>query len=116
MTNRYFVSIYLDEDVSPVLAAVLRSRNIVAMSAHEAGRRGATDEEQLAFATEREMAVLTHNRIDFEKLAEAYARAGRRHCGIIIAVRRPVQAIGGRLLKLLDEVSADEMDGQVYYV
>jgi len=62
------------------------------------------------------MAILTHNRVDFERLAEEYRVAGRHHAGIIISVRRPPYEVTRRLLVLLNQVTAEEMDDQVMYI
>jgi len=114
--SRLFISVYLDEDVSVLLATLLRSRAYVAMTTQEAGHTGRSDAEQLAFATNGLMAILTHNRDDFEILARDYIASGRNHCGIIVAVRRPPYDIARRLLALLDRVTADEMDNQLLYI
>jgi hypothetical protein len=38
------------------------------------------------------------------------------HYGIIFAVRRPPQEIARRLLVILNQVTADEMENQVRYI
>jgi hypothetical protein len=60
--------------------------------------------------------MVTHNRNDFERLANDYRAGGKIHCGIIIAVRRSPYELARRLLALLDRISADEMDNQVLYI
>lgn len=60
--------------------------------------------------------MLTHNRDDFVRLAEEYFAEGRKHCGIIIAVRRPVQEIVRRLMAILNQTTADEMENQLIYI
>ena len=111
-----FARLYLDEDVSVVLADLLRARGFDAVTTLEAGRLAAKDEEQLVYATEQRMALLTHNRADFEALHLRYLAAGQEHCGIIVAVRRRPPAILRTLLPLLDRLSADEVRGQMLYV
>ena len=86
------------------------------MTTQEAGQVGRSDAEQLAFATERQMAILTHNRDDFAALAGQYHSVARIHCGIIIAVRRPPYEIARRLLALMDRVTAEETDNQLLYI
>ncbi len=114
--SRLFISLYLDEDVSVLIARLLRSRALAVLTTTEAGQRCKTDAEQLAFATDRQMAILTHNHADFEELARQYASAGQTHCGIIVAVRRSPYEIVRRLLVLIDQVTADEMDNQLLYI
>jgi predicted nuclease of predicted toxin-antitoxin system len=114
--SRLFVSLYLDEDVSVLIATLIRSGAFEAMTTQDAAATGSSDAEQLAFAAERQMAILTHNRVDFENLAREYIASGKSHSGIIIAVRRPPYEIARRLLALLNRVDAEEMDNQVFYV
>lgn len=111
-----FAGLYLDEDVSVVIAAMLRARGHVAMTTLEANRSAFSDREQLEFAAQNGMVLLTHNRADFEKLASEYLASTRHHAGIIIAVRRREGDIVRRLLTLLDQVTADEFQNQVFYV
>ena len=61
-------------------------------------------------------ALLTHNRADFEALHGTYHAAGQHHAGIIIAVRHPPYEIVRRLLLILNQVTADEMDDQLRYI
>ncbi|MBW4491696.1 MAG: DUF5615 family PIN-like protein [Oscillatoria princeps RMCB-10] len=114
--NRIFIGLYLDEDVNVILADLLRNRGFEALSAREAGQLGKTDEEQLAHAISQGLTLLTHNRVDFEALAQAYFAANQEHCGIIFAVRRPAQEILRRLLVILNQVTVDEMKNQVRYI
>jgi hypothetical protein len=114
--NRLFVEFYLDEDVDVLVAELLRSRGFLARTTLEAGRLGSTDEQQLAFAAGEEMAVLTHNRAEFEELAEHYFVAGRTHWGIVISVRRSPYEIASRLFGILNSITADEMRNQLIYI
>ena len=91
--NRLFVELYLDEDVDVLVAELLRAYGFSAITAQEAGRRQKNDADQLAYAVSQRRAFLTHNRDDFEDLAQGYFEAGRTHYGIILAVRRPPQEI-----------------------
>jgi predicted nuclease of predicted toxin-antitoxin system len=114
--SRLFISIYLDEDVSVLIAKLIRSRGLIALTTQESGQLGKTDTEQFTFAIGRQMAVLTHNRADFEELAREYNFAGKNHSGIIIAVRRPPYEIARRVLTIQNKMTADEMDNQVVYI
>ena len=111
-----FIELYLDEDVDVLLATLLQARGFVARTTVEAGLRGATDEQQLTHAAEHGLALLTHNRADFEGLAARWLASARRHAGILIAVRRPVHDLARRLLVVLNDVAADEMGDQVRYL
>lgn len=114
--SRLFISLYLDEDVSTLIAELVKRRGFQAGTARDAGKLGLSDVEQLAYASEQRMAILTHNRADFEALARRYIAGGKLHSGIIIAVRRPVHEVSRRLLSLLNQVTADEMENQLLYI
>ena len=108
-----FASIYLDEDVDVLLADLLRSRGLGALTARDAGRLRRSDADQLAVAAANDMAILTYNRGDFEALHREYLDLGRTHGGILIAVRRPPRLILEHLLRLLDQLTADELQNHL---
>ncbi len=114
--SRLFIELYLDEDVSVLIAELLRVRGFMAQTTQEAGRKNTSDEDQLAYAVSQQRAVLTHNRDDFAALAQRYFADGRKHYGIIIAVRRPPQEIATRLMTILNQTTADEMEDQIIYI
>jgi hypothetical protein len=60
--------------------------------------------------------LLTHNRVDFEKLLIDYFDENKTHYGIIIASRHPIQEIFDRTLTVLNQISFDEMVNQVIYI
>jgi hypothetical protein len=110
--SRLFIQPYLDEDVS-VLATLLRVRSFDVRTTLEAGNLGANDQEQLAYAAANDMAILTHNRVDFEKLANQWLADRKTHGGIIISVRRPPHEIVRRLLVIMNDVTAEEFQNQL---
>ena len=64
--NRFFIELYLDEDVDVLVADLLRARGFVATTTRDAGKLQASDAEQMACAVGRQETLLTHNRADFE--------------------------------------------------
>jgi predicted nuclease of predicted toxin-antitoxin system len=114
--RRLFIELYLDEDVDVLVGELLRARGFAAITTREAGQLGKSDEQQLAYAASKGMALLTHNRVDFEALARAYYEAGKAHYGIILASRHPAHEVVRRLLLILNQVAADEMQDQVRYI
>ena len=86
--SQLFVELYLDEDVSVLVARILRSRGFTAVTTQEAGQVANSDSEQLAYAIRKNKTLLTHNRVDFEQLSQEYFRTNRNHKGLIIAIRR----------------------------
>jgi hypothetical protein len=114
--NRLFIHLYLDEDVDVLVAHLLRGRGFDATTTIDAGQLGSPDEQQLLYAARNEMAVLTHNREDFEALATRFYETGRTHSGIFIATRHPPQRVVQRMLILLDDITAEEMVNQLIYL
>ena len=111
-----FIKLYLDEDVSSVVAELLRARGFEAVTTQEAGLLRNTDAAQLAHAVSLAAAFLTHNRSDFELLVQQYFSNQQSHYGMIIAVQRPPHEIVRRLLFILNHVTADEMKNQLRYI
>ena len=113
---RLFIELYLDEDVSVLVARLVRSQGFVATTVMDEGQTGKTDAEQLVYAISRRKTSLTHNRADFEALGRQNAETGQLHCGIIIATRQTPHEITRRLLAILNDVTADEMENQLRYI
>ena len=114
--NHLFIDLYLDEDVNVLIADLVRARGFRVTTTQAARQIGTTDVNQLAFATSQGKAILTHNRVDFEALAQRYFEEKKAHGGIIIAVRRPPKELCRRVLTLLDSVTADEIENQIRYI
>ncbi len=114
--SQLFIRLYLDEDVSSLVAKLLRSRGFEVRTTAEAGQLGRSDAEQLSYAAENKLTLVTHNRIHFEQLAADYFASSRKHAGVIIAVRRRDPELTRRLLKILNYVAADEIEDQVLYI
>ncbi len=70
----------------------------------------------MVYAVRQQRVLLTHNRDDFARLAQEYFAAGNKHYGIVIAVRRTPHEIVARLMTILNQVTADEMQDQVVYI
>ena len=111
-----FIELYLDEDVDVLVADLVRARGFVAVTTRDAGYLGANDLGQLSFAASQQKTLLTHNRGHFERLATDFQAAGQRHNGIIIAVRHPPYELLRRLLRILNNVPAEEMRDQLRYI
>lgn len=111
-----FVKTYLDENISVIVAEILRSRGFQAITTQEVGNKGLSDGSQLEFASQQKMAILTHDRVDFEDLAKNYFARGKNHHGIIIAYHRKPNLIAERFLIVLNRVTADEMRNQIIYI
>jgi predicted nuclease of predicted toxin-antitoxin system len=111
-----FISLYLDEDVNVLVADLLKARGFDAITARSAGQLKASDAEQFDYAVSQTRTLVTHNRTDFEELVQTYFDLGQTHYGVIFAVRRSPQEIAQRLMVILNQVTADEMQNQVRYI
>ncbi len=98
--------LYLDEDVYQAVAVGLRRRGFDVKSTAEAGRQGATDEEQLQFASSERRAIFTFNRGNFARLHGDWLSEGRRHCGIVVSPQVGVGAVVRCLSRLLADRDA----------
>jgi predicted nuclease of predicted toxin-antitoxin system len=75
---------YLDEDISPKVANILRDYQVDAVSTHEAKRTQTSDREQLEYAASGGMSMVTRNRDDFVRLTVQFFNELRPHCGVLI--------------------------------
>jgi hypothetical protein len=78
------VTLYLDEDLSPRVAELLRQRGLDAVRAHEAGQAGRLDLEHLRFATREERCLVTRNLADFVEIVRDLVNRQESHAGIIL--------------------------------
>ena len=78
------MKVYLDEDLSPAIAAILRKDGVDAVSAHEVGNVQLDDRAQLAWATGQGRAIVTANVKDFVRLAHEAVATNTEHAGIVL--------------------------------
>jgi hypothetical protein len=114
--DRLFIELYLDEDVNVLVAKLLQGRGFSATTTRAEGQLQNSDAEQLAFAVSEQKTFLTHNRADYDALAEKYLEEGKTHYGIILAVRHPPYELVRRLMRILNNLTADEMENQIRYI
>ncbi len=111
-----FIRLYLDEDVQKRVAPALRLRGFDATSAHELHRKGLSDEEQLSFSAVERRTIFTYNTSDFLQLHLEWLRLTKEHAGIIVSDQLPMGDVTRRLLNLINQVTADEMHNQIYWL
>lgn len=63
-----------------------------------------------------ERCLLTHNRVDFERLHLDYMTEGKQHSGIIVIPQKNPYEIAQRVAILLNTLTADEIANQLLYV
>jgi len=110
-----FAKVYVDEDVDVLVATLLLAQGLDATTVRDREMLGKLDDEQLAYATSIERCILTHNRVDFERLHLQYIDDGREHSGIIIVPRKSVYEIVQRVGILLNILTFDEIYNQLLY-
>ena len=94
----------------------LRRQNFEAYTAVESGLLGVSDEQQLAFAASHGRVLLTHNRDDFIQLDVAWRESNRPHAGLLLAQMQPPQDVARRVARILDSLSADELENLLLFV
>ena len=102
---------YLDEDISPKVAQLLREGGVDAVSAHEKDMRGVSDEEQLEEAAKEERALVTRNRDDFILLSVRFFEDLKPHHGLIIVPHSIPGSDFNLLARLLSEYAQEHPKG-----
>ena len=111
-----YIHLYFDEDVSAGIVDNLRTRGFDVLSSRDADTLGKPDNEQMFYAVSLSRAIVTHNRADFETQHREFLENGLKHFGVIIAKRRRDAEVVARLLSLLDDATAQEMENQLRYI
>ena len=111
-----YIHLYFDEDVSVGIVENLRTRGFDVLSARDADTLGKSDDDQMLYAISLHRAVVTHNRVDFEKQHTKFLERGMKHFGVIIARRRKDAEVVSKLLALLDSATAEEIQNQLRYI
>lgn len=102
---------YLDEDLSPKIAEILRKSGINALSAHQAGMCEVSDQRQLEFASGEKRCLVTRNRDDFIRLTVQFFNEQRPHWGVIIVSHTLPGDQFSRIAGLIKEFSSHHRQG-----
>lgn len=101
--------LYLDEDVHADVSSGLRRRGFDVITTLEAKLLGASDEEQLRFATAAGRSLFTFNRGDFVQLHARTLAQGGHHFGVILSRQVTVGTAVRMLSVLLSTRTATEL-------
>jgi predicted nuclease of predicted toxin-antitoxin system len=111
-----FIRLYIDEDVHGSIGEALRRKGYDVISVHDIKRDGLSDAEQLSYAVQEDRAIFSFNAVDYIELHIQYLKDGKKHSGIIISKQLPFSETLQRLLKLLEQVSVDEIRNQLRWL
>ena len=111
----FFAALYTDEDMSALVATLLRSRGLDIATVPEQATLGKTDREQLEFATSLSRCILTHNRVDFERLHLQCVDEDKQHSGIIVVPQKNAYEVAQRIGVLVSALMVDEITNQLLY-
>jgi len=106
------IRFYLDESVNIAVCSGLRRRGAYAITTRDVGALGLTDIEQLEYATQNSLVIVTHDD-DFLSIA-----MNKKHSGIVY-VHQQKYSVGDfiRQLKLLwDVTDAEDMRNHIEFL
>jgi hypothetical protein len=111
------IRLYFDEDSQGIrLVRALRARQIDVVTCNEVGLGEQDDESQLTYSTAENRVIFTFNRSDFARLHKQWLVSGRSHAGIIVSGQLRIGLLLQRILKLIDERSAEDMRDRIEYL
>ncbi|MBW2195637.1 MAG: DUF5615 family PIN-like protein [Deltaproteobacteria bacterium] len=106
---------YLDEDLSPKIAELLRKQGVDCLSAHEIHMVQISDLKQLKLAAQKRRCIVTKNRDDFIRLTVQFFNDHLPHFGVLII---PATIPGDRfsqIAKALAKYAASHPTGMSAY-
>jgi hypothetical protein len=109
-------ALYADEDVDVLIKPLLKAKGFTVYTTLDEGMLGKTDREQLEHAISLKAAFLTHNKVDFEKLAGQFLEERKEHFGVILATRRNVYELARRTARFLEMHKMDGIKNRVWYI
>jgi predicted nuclease of predicted toxin-antitoxin system len=108
-------ALYTDEDMSALVATLLKSRGLDVTTVPEQATLGKTDHEQLKIASFLGRCLVTHNRVDFERLHLEYIKEKQKHSGIIIVSQKNAYEVARCIGILVSALTFEEINNQLLY-
>lgn len=109
------IPLYTDEDMSGLVATLLRARGLNVTTVPEENNLGKSDQEQLEFAALCGRCIVTHNRVDFERLHLCFLGDGKQHAGIIVIPQKNPYEIAQRIGILVSSLPREAIQNQLLY-
>lgn len=113
------VRLYFDEDAGENAVVLgLRARGIDVLTTREANQIGASDPNQLEFATRQGRSIYTFNVGDFARLHLDYLSRGNEHAGIIV-IPDQRYSVGEKIRRLagfISRVTPTDMINRMEYL
>lgn len=110
------ISLYADEDIPLPLVKALRRQGINVLTTPEAMMLGKTDEEQLQYASSRDLTLFTHNTKDFVLLHHKFQQEGKEHSGIIVSKKEPLRILLKRMLHLVFTLNTESIKNRMEFL
>ncbi|NJL19798.1 MAG: DUF5615 family PIN-like protein [Leptolyngbyaceae cyanobacterium SM1_3_5] len=101
--------------MSALVATLLRARGLDVTTVPEQATLGKTDREQLELAASLGRCLLTHNRVDFERLHLQSIEQNKQHFGIVVVPQKNAYEIAQRVGILVSALTAEQMMNQLLY-
>jgi uncharacterized protein with PIN domain len=105
--------LYIDADITPVLARLLRESGFDTVSCHEIGAADASDDWHIQRATAERRVLITFNVKDFRGIARRLAQAEVHHTGIMASHHQytldEIGVMRDLVVALLSDRSSDDM-------
>lgn len=110
------IRLYLDEDVFPLLAKVLRDRGFDVVSAHDLRRLSLSDADHLDFSIREGRAILAFNVKHFIQLAQERWNTGCTFPGVIVSTQVSFKELLRRTLRLLQSRTPESIRDRVVWL
>jgi predicted nuclease of predicted toxin-antitoxin system len=109
------VKFYVDQNLSPAIAAAGRDLGQDVTDWRTAGMAGASDAEQLAHAIDEGRCLVTLDQVDFLSLSAARRMTGEPHYGVLVIYSQLRRADTRRVAVALARFAAEHPSGMAPY-
>jgi predicted nuclease of predicted toxin-antitoxin system len=115
-TKKNSPKLLLDEHIWAYLAKLLREQGFDVIHVNEVDLNATPDEKIMAYAADKHRAVVTFNVKDYIPLAIQYVEDGKEHYGVVVSKELSHGELKRQVMKLLENVTAEELMNAVRYL